>query len=70
MNFNEMPWLVTVTNGEHSETYGPSTMGQAVELREGLRVAAPGCTIEAWAAQSPDPRVIKPPEQAWEDACR
>lgn len=65
VNFADMQWLVTMTSNALSDTYGPLTMTGAVEMRDSLRAAAPDLAIEAWAAQSPNLNVIKPPEQAW-----
>lgn len=70
VNFSDMPWLVTVTVDatQTSDTYGPQTMAKAVALRDDLRVAAaPGHTIEAWAAQVPNPQLVKSPDDAWID---
>ncbi len=67
MTDKSKPWLVTMTDPRHhSETYGPLEQAAAIDLRDQLKVAAgPGYTIEAWAAESPDPRVVKDPAQAW-----
>ncbi len=67
MNDKVKPWLVTMTDPRHhSETYGPLDQQAACDLRDQLKVAAgPGFTIEAWAAESPDLRVVRDPEQAW-----
>lgn len=58
MNFDEMPWVVTA--GE--VTYGPLTKAQAIDLQDALRGV--GASAVAWTAQSPDPRVIRPPHEA------
>ncbi len=63
----DKPWLVTMTGQkDDSDTYGPLSQQAAIDLRDQLKVAAgPGYTIEAWMAESPDPRVVKDPAEAW-----
>ncbi len=67
MTDKSKPWLVTMTDPrDHSETYGPLPQAEAIELRDSLKVTAgPGFTIEAWAAESPDRRIVKDPAEAW-----
>lgn len=59
MNFDEMPWLVTVTSITPSITYGPLSMPNAISLSEQLR--SHGQQAQAWAAQAPDERAIVDP---------
>ncbi len=65
IDFKDMPWVVTISGGGHpTETYGPQKMEASVALRDKLRVAFPNATVEAWAAQAPNPNIVKPPTEA------
>ncbi len=59
-NWNDLPWLVTVTSPNATVTYGPAKMAEAVAARDTLRSECPGWTVEAWAAKAPNLSVIHP----------
>jgi hypothetical protein len=58
MNFDEMPWLVTIP----AATYGPLGKDAATQLRDRLRNR--GEQAQAWAAQLPDQRRLTNPNEA------